>query len=291
MPSFETIQDALLDATRALGVTMEYHEARLQAEILLAHSLETSREMVLARLDETITTEVAARYAGNVARRAKHEPLAYIVGHKNFYGLDFIVDRRVLIPRHETEILVQLALERARRIATPVIVDVGTGSGAIALTLAHNLSQARVFALDKSPAALVVARMNAERLRLMDRVEFLQSDLLEAFTGSFDILISNLPYIPTARIAQLAREIRDFEPRAALDGGEDGLGVMRRLLGQLQKRSLQGTITLLEISEEQGQAAQDLVYQILPQVVPIVHRDLEELDRVVELQFIRASRP
>src|SRR5512141_1192792 len=144
----EDIQEILVSATRALGTTMPYREARLQAELLLAHTLGTTRSMVLARLDETIDPETAARYAGNVARRAQHEPLAYILGHQEFYGLDFFVDRRVLIPRHETELLVQLALERARLIATPTIVDVGTGSGAIALTLAHHLPQARVFALD-----------------------------------------------------------------------------------------------------------------------------------------------
>ena len=289
MPKFETIQDALLDATRALGVTMEYHEARLQAELLLAHALETSRALMLARLDETIAPEVAARYAGNVARRAKHEPLAYILGHQEFYGLDFIVDRRVLIPRHETESLVQLALERARRLTAPVIVDVGTGSGAIALTLAHHLPQARVFALDSSLDALAVARMNAEHLRLVDRVEFSQSNLLEAFTPSFDLLVANLPYIPTARLAELIPEVTRFEPRAALDGGEDGLVVIRRLLTQLQKRPIQGTIALLEISEEQGQAVQSLIYRMFPNAMPVVHRDLEELDRVVEIQFIRAN--
>jgi release factor glutamine methyltransferase len=282
-----TIQDALLDATRALGATIVYREARLQAELLLAHALDTSRALMLARLDEAIAPDAAARYAANVARRAQHEPLAYILGHQEFYGLNFMVDRRVLIPRHETETLAQLALERARRFAEPVIVDVGTGSGALALTLAYHLPQAHTFALDLSPDALVVARMNAERWHLNSRVEFLPSDLLDRFTGAFDLLVANLPYIPSVRFPQLPREVREFEPRVALDGGEDGLGVLRRLLTQLERHSSQDAIALLEISEEQGEAAMDAVAQLLPQYQAKLHRDLEGLDRVVEIQFDR----
>ncbi len=285
----ETIQEILVNATRALGATMEYHEARLQAEILLAHTLETTRAMVLARLNETLAPEVAARFAANVARRAKHEPLAYIIGHQEFYGLDFIVDRRVLIPRHETETLVQIALDRARTMASPTIVDVGTGSGALALTLAYHLADAHVYALDQSRDALEVARLNAKRLNVDARVKFLHSDLLAAFTDVFDVLVANLPYIPTHRFEQLPREIRAFEPRAALDGGEDGLGVMRRLLAQLQAHANRNAIALLEISEEQGTSAMEAAYRILPRAVVTLHRDLEGLDRVMEIQMTSAE--
>jgi release factor glutamine methyltransferase len=283
----ETIQEILVNATRALGATMEYHEARLQAEILLAHTLETTRAMVLARLNETLAPEVAARFAANVARRAKHEPLAYIIGHQEFYGLDFIVDRRVLIPRHETETLVHIALDRARTMALPTIVDVGTGSGALALTLAYHLPHARLFALDQSRDALEVARLNAKRLNVETRVKFLHSDLLAAFTDVFDVLVANLPYIPTHRFEQLPREIRVFEPRAALDGGEDGLAVMRRLLAQLQTHANRNAIVLLEISEEQGKSAMEAAYHILPRAVVTLHRDLEGLDRVLEIQMTK----
>lgn len=285
MTGLSTVQDALLDATRALGRAMPYHDARLQAELLLAHALATSRAMMLARLGENISPEMAARYAATVARRAQHEPLAYILGQQEFYGLDFIVDRRVLIPRHETESLAQLALERARGIASPTLVDVGTGSGAIALTLAHHLPRARIIAIDASSDALAVARINAERLRVSDRVEFLQSALLDGFPDAFDLLVANLPYIPSRRLAQLPREIREFEPRAALDGGADGLDVMRRLLAQLGPHIARGASALLEISEEQGQAAIDLVRQMLPNATSTLHRDLEELDRVVEIRL------
>ncbi len=283
-----TLQDALLDATRALGATMPYYDARLQAELLLAHALETTRESVLARLDEPLAPDVAARYAANVARRAKHEPLAYILGHQQFYNLDFVVDRRVMIPRHETEMLVQLALERARRKNAPVIVDVGTGSGALAVTLAHHLPDARIIATDISRDALEVARLNARRLNVEGRIEFIESDLLERVTVPFDILVANLPYIPRARFDELPREIRAFEPRLALDGGEDGLVVFRRLLSQLSEHAARGAIALLEISEEQGQSALECVYRALPRAIALLHRDLELLDRVVEIVLSEA---
>ncbi len=285
-----TIQDVLLDAVRALGATMAYHDARLQAELLLAHALETSRSMMLARLNESIAPDVAARYAASVARRAQHEPLAYIIGHQEFYGLDFIVDRRVLIPRHETETLVQLALERVQKILSPVIVDVGTGSGALALTLAHHLPRARVFALDQSRDALDVARLNAKRLNVESRVEFLLSDLLDALGDAFDLLVANLPYIPSTRFDQLPREIRAFEPRAALDGGEDGLVVMRRLLAQLESHAKRNAVALLEISEEQGNAAIEMARRILPGAVVTLHPDLERLDRVMEIKMLTEGR-
>ncbi|MBI5305085.1 MAG: peptide chain release factor N(5)-glutamine methyltransferase [Chloroflexi bacterium] len=276
-----------MNATRALGATMRgaYHDARLQAELLLAHSLGVSRTMMLARLDDAIAPDVAAQYAANVARRAQHEPLAYILGHQEFFGLDFLVDRRVLIPRHETETLVELALARARRVASPTIVDVGAGSGALALTLAHHLPDARVIALDTSRDALEVARMNATRLNLAARVELVESDLFERFDSSFDICVANLPYIPRARFDELPREVRAFEPRVALDGGDDGLAVFRRLLVQLKSRAARHAVAFLEISEEQGKSALEAVWRALPRCVATLHRDLEGLDRVVEIRL------
>ena len=285
IPGTEKVEAALLDATRALGRTMEYHEARLQAELLLAYALETTRAQLLARLGEPILPETSARYAANVARRAQHEPLAYILGHQEFCGLDFLVDRRVLIPRHETETLVELALQAARGIgnASPVIVDVGTGSGAIALVLAHRLPQAQVFATDISFDALAVAQMNAARLRVETRVKFQQGNLLEPIPAPFDLLVSNLPYIPTGRYDRLPVEVRAFEPRLALDGGADGFGLVRLLLTQVNARAPRGGSVFLEISEEQGKVAVELAQQVLPKARVMLHQDLEGLDRVVEI--------
>ncbi|MCL4394597.1 MAG: peptide chain release factor N(5)-glutamine methyltransferase [Chloroflexi bacterium] len=282
----ETVQEMLVNATRVLGAAMEYHEARLQAELLLAHAIGTTRAGVLTRLDEPVAPELAARFAANVARRAKHEPLAYIVGRQEFCGLEFIVDRRVLIPRHESELLVMLALERMRSVphVAPTVVDVGTGSGALALALARRLERASVIATDVAADALVVARLNASRLGL-ERVDFRQGDLLEGLSEPFDALVANLPYIPSSRFRDLPREVRVFEPRTALDGGVDGLRVIQRLLGQLATRASPGAVAFFEISEEQGAAVLQLFETTLPRARVILHRDLEGLDRVIEAQF------
>lgn len=288
----EDIQEVLVSATRALGATIPYRDARLQAELLLAHTLGTTRSLVLARLSEKIDPETAARYAASVARRAQQEPLAYILGHQEFYGLDFIVDRRVLIPRHETEMVVLLALQRIQRVphAIPVVVDVGTGSGAIALVLAHNLPSAHIIATDISNDALAVAQMNAARLDLRDRVTFLQGDLLEPLSEPFDILVANLPYIPKERYKDLSYEVQRFEPRTALEGGDDGLALIRRLLPQLKMHAAHGGVAFLEISEEQGAAAVELAQQQFPSVMTVLHQDLEGMDRVLEIRFQDAAK-
>ncbi len=280
----QSIQEVLVNATRVLGMTMDFRQARLEAELLLAHALEISRTMLLARLNEAVGVDVAARFAANVARRGKQEPLAYILGHREFYGLDLMVDRRVLVPRYETEVMVRIALDRATRVAEPLIVDIGTGSGAIALSLAHRLTRAQIFATDISREALAVAQINAARLHL-NRVQFLEGDLLTPIDEPFDLLMANLPYIPSVRYNQLPREIREFEPRVALDGGFDGLAVMRRLLMQIKGRARRGSIALFEISEEQGDAAMKLVRRELPLSLVRLHRDLEGLDRVIEVNL------
>ncbi len=280
----ESLHETLAKATVALSETLDSREARLQAELLLAHTLQTSRAMLLARLSDSISQEVAAEYAASVARRLKHEPLAYILGHREFFGLDFIVDRRALIPRHETELIVQIALERAREMLSPVIVDVGTGSGAIALSLAHHLVDARIIATDISSDALAVAQTNATRLGI-NNVRFVECDLLARIDEPFDLLIANLPYIPSVRYNQLPHEVRDYEPRVALDGGVDGLEVLRRLIGQLKERDRRPSVMLFEISEEQGNAATALMRQEFPLAVTQLQRDLEGMDRVVQVQF------
>jgi release factor glutamine methyltransferase len=288
----ETIQEILVNATRALGATMPCREGRFQAEILLAHTLGLSRAGLLARLSDSVDPKVAAQFAARVARRAEHEPLAYILGHQEFYGLDFLVDRRVLIPRHETEMLVLLALQHMQRAlhAAVVVVDVGTGSGALALALARHLPSARILATDISSDALSIAHMNAARLNLKGRVKLLQGDLLTPVTDPFDVLVANLPYVPSRRYMQLPREIREFEPRLALDGGDDGFAVMRRLLAQLEAHAARGAVAFFEISEEQGLSAVALFKQQFPRAMLMVHRDLEGLDRVIEIGFQEEAR-
>lgn len=287
----ETVQEVLVSAIRALGVRSNgIASARLEAEILLAHTLKMSRTMLLARLGDPISTADAAQFAGMVARRAQREPIAYIVGHQEFYGLDFVVDRRVLIPRPETEHVVEHALRALKSIPhpEPVIVDVGTGSGAIALSLARNTTNTKLIATDISPDALAVAQLNAKRLNLLDRIEFRQTDLLEGITAPIDILTANLPYIPLEREAQLPREIRAYEPRLATIAGLDGLSIVRRLLKQVQQYMSRAGFIILEISEEQGDRARELAQLLLPLAQIEIHQDLEGLDRIVEIRLLRA---
>lgn len=285
----ETIQEVLVSAVRALGVRNGVASARLETEILLAHTLKISRALLLAHLGDPISEQDAAQFAGMVARRAQREPIAYIVGHQEFYGLDLYVDRRVLIPRPETEHVVELALKALKKIQhpEPVIVDVGTGSGAIALALARNTTDTKIIATDISPEALTVAQRNAARLHLEDRISFRNADLLDGVSAPIDILTANLPYIPLAREAQLPREIRQYEPRTATIAGLDGLSVIRRLLESVPQHMARSSFIFLEISEEQGEPARELVNRLLPNAHAEIHRDLEQLDRVVEIRLQR----
>ncbi len=283
----ESTQEVLVSAVRALGVRMDYRTARFEAELLLAHALGISRAGVLARLADPLDAEHAAAFAAMIARRAQGEPIAYIVGHKEFYGLDFVVDRRVMIPRPETELLVEHALKSLKQVAhpAPVVADIGTGSGAIALAVAFHAPSARVIASDISPDAIAVARLNAERLNLQDQVEFLVGDLLDPFAEPIDIITANLPYIPLPRYDRLPLEIRRFEPRVALVGGIDGLSVIRSLLQQIPAHATRAGIVFLEISEEQGKAALDLARAYFPKAAVTLHRDWEGLDRLIEIQL------
>lgn len=283
----ETTQEVLFNAIRALGATDSCPHARLEAELLLAYALGISRAYLLARLSEPLDGETNARFAALVARRAQGEPLAYVLGHQEFFSLDFIVDRRVLIPRPETELLVERALgilEHASRIE-PTVVDIGTGSGAIIISIASRVARAKFSATDISRDALDVARLNAERLGVTARIEFREGDLLEPLCEPIDLLVANLPYIPATRerFARLPREIREFEPRVALIGGLDGLSLTRRLLSDAPNHLARGAHILLEISEEQGKQVLTLAHEKFPRAQVKLHHDLEKLDRFVEI--------
>lgn len=249
---------------------------RLEAEVLLAHVLHTSRAWLLAHLDHPLDPNQLTNYQTMLARRASGYPLPYLTGHVEFYGLDFEVTPDVLIPRPETETLVELAL--ARRPAT--VIDVGTGCGCIAIALAVRLPQATVYATDVSPAALAVARRNADRHHVADRVHFLAGDLLAPCAGPVDLVVSNPPYVAEHEFAALPLSVREHEPRLALDGGPDGLAVIRRLLAQAPTRLKPGGALLIEIGAGQGEAAAQLARQYFEAVR--VHPDLAGRDRVLE---------
>ena len=275
------LQVALQQAVQALqnaGVL----EARLDAELLLGHTLGLNRAAILAQYERPLTPKELTRYRDLVARRAAREPLPYITGHREFFGLDFAVDARVLIPRPETELLVEHALSIARRTAGPLeIADVGSGSGAIAVTLVVNLPQATVYALDDSAGALEVTAGNARRHNVAARVRCWQGDLLAPLPGPVDLIAANLPYVTTGEWEALPAELHDHEPRAALDGGPDGLDAIRRLLASAGPYLRPGGALLLEIGASQGAAVTTLAQHCFPAADVRLHRDYAGLDRVV----------
>ncbi|HZQ38506.1 MAG TPA: peptide chain release factor N(5)-glutamine methyltransferase [Dehalococcoidia bacterium] len=268
---------------RAAGI----EEPQLEAELLLRHVLGLDKTCFYLRLPEALSARQYERFLDLLGQRLKRRPLAYITGHREFYDLDLHVAPGVLIPRPETELLVEWALRLAR---TPersghalTFVDVGTGSGAIALAVAKHLPRVEVFATDRSPAALAVAGYNARRLRLAGRVRFLQGDLLEPVPGQVDLVAANLPYVPTAVWETLAPEVRDHEPRAALDGGRDGLEQIRRLIGQLRARLRRSGAAVLEIDPSQAAAVMELAAAV--GCTAAVCPDLAGLDRAVVMEM------
>ena len=264
-------------------------EARLDAEVLLAHTLGLTRAQLYARLDQRMSPQDRERYQPLIARRARHEPVAYIVGHKAFYGLDLFVDQRTLIPRPETELLVEQAIEMTHARSLRLIADVGTGCGAIAVSLAVYLPEATFYALEASPEALAVAQTNCRRHGVEGRVHTLLGDLLSPLPQPVDLIVANLPYIPREELQSLPRTIRDYEPLAALDGGEDGLDPIRRLLAHAGEHlEPQGTI-LLEIGADQGAAVVALARRHFPAANVELARDYAGRDRVVIVTLVRSE--
>jgi release factor glutamine methyltransferase len=227
--------------------------------LLLGHVLGLPRAQIHAHPDRQLDAAELDIYRELIERRRQHEPVAYIIGHKEFYGLDFYVDRWVLIPRPETELLVEKGLEIGRATSPPLtIADVGTGSGAIAISLAMHLPRAIIYALDASSEALEVAALNCRRHRVERRVHLLQGDLLSPLPEPVNLIVANLPYVSWAEWEQLPRTITAYEPRSALDGGPDGLDAIRRLLAQARSHLKPQATILLEIGATQRAAVTDL---------------------------------
>ena len=223
----------------------EIASARLEAELLLAATLDLDRVGLYVNFERPLDSSELAAFRERVQRRAKGEPVQYILGETEFWSLPFTVSPAVLVPRADTEVLVEEALSR---VEGPVhILDVGTGSGAIAVAMAHEKPEIQVTAIDCSEEALQVARGNAERNGVAERVSCFAGDLAELPPGPFAMVVSNPPYIPTADCEQLMPEVRDHEPRLALDGGEDGLTAYRQLTSQAGKILLAGGWLLVEV--------------------------------------------
>lgn len=260
-----------------------FDEPRITVELLLARALGTDRAGLYARLGEPLDPERRRAFEELLTRRVNGEPVAYILGEREFYGLSFVVRPGVLVPRPETELLVEKVLEFAHDSGGPVrrIVDVGAGSGAVAVALATRLPGAWIVGVDVVEEAIAVARENAERHRVSDRVTFVLGDLLEPVAGVQDVVVGNLPYIPSAVVETLDRSVRDWEPRVALDGGHDGLVLHRRLLGQLRGRLRPGGLVLLEVADDRGEAAVAVFRAALPGAEVELLRDMFGRDRAV----------
>lgn len=270
----------------------------LTARLLLGTVLGRSKEWLIAHDDERLDDAASARFAALLTRVVAHEPLAYVLGHREFYGLDLQVDARVLIPRPETEMLVELTLATLKADGeqntdgrdrwTADLVDVGTGSGAVPIAVAVHAPQARVLAGDVSADALDVARLNAARHGVAGRIRFVQSDLLAAIDGLPRVLTANLPYVTREEIDGLPPEIQDHEPRVALDGGVDGLDLVRRLLAEIAERLPAAPwlrAAFFEIGASQGSAALAAARAVLPGAHAEMLRDLGSRDRVLALRF------
>jgi release factor glutamine methyltransferase len=279
MPS---LQDQVAEARRALvdaGIPAE--GARLDAEVLARHVLGWDRAALLARGREPGPADFGPRFEALVARRAAREPVAMIVGQREFWGLDFEVTPDVLIPRPETEFIVEVALEQARRSAVGRLVDVGTGSGCLSVALALELPQARVVATDVSDRALTVARRNAARHRVDGRIAFVRTDLLAGVGIQADLIVSNPPYVPSG--ASLQPEVGRHEPAQALFGGGDGLDVMRRLLAAAPRNLAPGGHLVVEFGDGQEADFRVLCEETGWRVVD-VRDDLQGIPRVALLE-------
>lgn len=269
----------LKDVLRAAIMRLEDSRVgspRLNAEVLLMHTLGCDRAYLYAHPERELNEEELSRYDEHLSERGRGVPSQYITGHQEFYGLDFIVSPAVLIPRPETEHLVEAVLDLTNHIPPgPRIVDVGTGSGAIAIVLAHELPDADLYATDISPEALEIAHANTSRLQVQNRIHFRDTDLLDGLPDEhFDIVVSNPPYVGESEHDKVQLEVRKFEPHVAVFGGEEGLDIYRRLIPQAQRVLRPGRWLAMEI----GYSQEDRVRSLLG--------DWEDVRTIPDLQGI-----
>jgi release factor glutamine methyltransferase len=275
-----TIRQAL---SRARLVLAAHHveDSPLESEILLRHALSIGRVELYSDLDRRLTPEEDEKFWQLAERRLTGEPSAYITGHREFYGFDFYVDPGVLIPRPETELLVERAIALAKERSVSAMADIGTGCGAIAISLAVNLPGVKIYATDISAAALKIARLNCQKYGVADRVRLLVGNLLAPLSEPVDLILANLPYVRERELSRV--NTRGFEPSVALDGGADGLEKIRRLCRQAEAKLNPGGSLLLEIGMGQKEAVTRLLRSLLPKASIEVTRDLSGIDRVVSV--------
>ena len=279
-----TYGEALRLAVAWLRAEEASQSPELDAQVLLGHVTGARRATLLAYPERALAEEQARAFAGLVERRAAREPVAYLVGRREFMGMEFLTDARALIPRPETELLVEAALKEIRgRLdvgTAPVVADIGTGSGAIAVSVAALEPRLpRMYATDVSPDALALAGENARRLGVADRVALLQGDLLEPLPERLDVLLANMPYVASRDAATLARDVRSYEPSLALYGADDGLGHLRRLFAQAPEHVNAGATLILEFGYDQRSAIVALARETFPGCDVTVGADYAGWDR------------
>jgi release factor glutamine methyltransferase len=282
-----TIDQALLEGSQTLA-RAGVPESRREAASLLAHVLKRDRTFLIAHAEDKLSDHSFDLFRVYVERRAAGEPSQYVTGTQDFYGRSFIVTPDVLIPRPETELLVEAAFNTISDPTLPLaICDLGTGSGCIVITLLHQLPKAHGVGVDISEAAIEVAEKNAEAHDVADRLSLVVSDCFNALPkqDSFDLIVSNPPYVSAAALAGLQREVRDHEPRMALSPGGDGLSIIRRLLQDAPEFLKDGGLLLMEIGFDQGEATQTLIDSKVWDLIEIVP-DLAGIPRIVVLKKV-----
>lgn len=295
MSGGSTLGDLLADARRRLAAA-GIDTAAIDARLLVEAATGASRLDLLAATDRPVAADAAARLDDWINRRAAGEPVGRLLGTASFYGLDFALGPDTLEPRPDTEVLVEVALGAVRSGRIPGVssdgdglrlLDLGTGTGAIAVALLSKLVQARGLATDLSPGALEIAKGNAARHGVSDRLDFAEGDFFAAVSGGFNLIVSNPPYIASSIIAGLDREVRLHDPLLALDGGPDGLDAYRTILGGIREHLVTGGLLAVEIGWDQGEAVARLFEGIGLSDIE-VHRDLGDRDRVIS-GFFRAK--
>ena len=273
----------LLHSTTAYFSKRQIENPRLNIEHLLADALSKRRLELYLEFDREIPEELLEPLRNKVRRRAEGEPLQHLLGHWDFFGRTFKTDRRALIPRAETEFLVETVLGemKASTVSGSRLVDIGTGTGVLAITFALERPALEVVGLDISDAALELARENAAQLNA--QVPFLRSDLLEAAEGSFDWVVANLPYIATGELADLPREVK-FDPAIALDGGEDGLTIIKRLIESMPSKLAANSLVALEVGQGQAQrVAGFLARQNFRDIA--IKKDYQGIERILTARY------
>jgi release factor glutamine methyltransferase len=276
---------------RARGILLAHNieEAHLECQLLLRRASGISQVQLYLELDRELGSEEEAGFWHLVERRLSGEPIAYIRGHREFYGLDFSVEPGVLIPRPESELLVEQAIRLAQNGTVSAVAEIGTGCGAVAISLALHLPRAKIYATDVSTSALKIARFNCEKHRVADRVCLLQGDMLHPLPEPVDIIIANLPYVREAELPQVSSA--GFEPLLALNGGVDGLDKIRQLCGQAGDRLCPQGSLLLEMGQGQAEAVVTLLSRLFPSAEIEVIPDLSGIERVVRATLTAVREP